>query len=352
MSQRSPNKRTLTSSDGDRYSKETRSHVEDTGSSTQGHDASVGAYDEEHAEHYTKYPNRWSRIREHIREPAAEFFGVMILIIFGNGVDCQTVLSKNTAVASAPLGDYLSLNFGWAVGTALGVWVSSGISGGHINPAVTIAFATFRDFPWRKVPGYIFAQTMGGLCGAGIIYANYIHAIDLVEGGRHIRTVPGTASLFSTYALPYMTSVSCFFDEFLGTAVLLIVVCAVSDARNGPPPPGLVPLVLFIMILGIGAALGMQTGYAINPARDLGPRLLTAMVGYGSGVFTFRSQYWLWCPVIAPIIGALVGVFLYDAFFFTGAESLLNKPDAKARAHHARAANAERQRPIAGVENV
>jgi aquaglyceroporin related protein, other eukaryote len=86
-------------------------------------------------------------------------------------------------------------------GTALGVWVSSGISGGHINPAVTIALAAFRDFPWRKVPVFVFAQVMGGLCGAGIIYANYIHAIDLVEGGRHVRTVPGTASLFSTYAV-------------------------------------------------------------------------------------------------------------------------------------------------------
>ena len=91
------------------------------------------------------------------------------------------------------------------MGTALGVWVSGGISGGHINPAVTIAFATFRDFPWRKVPAYIFAQLMGGLCGAGIVYANYIHAIDAVEGSRHIRTVPpespGTAGWFSTYAV-------------------------------------------------------------------------------------------------------------------------------------------------------
>ena len=87
------------------------------------------------------------------------------------------------------------------IGTALGVWISSGISGGHINPAVTIAFAACRDFPWRKVPIYILAQLLGGLCGAGIIYANYIHAIDLVEGGRHIRTVPGTAGLFATYAV-------------------------------------------------------------------------------------------------------------------------------------------------------
>lgn len=302
--------------------------------------------------HYTKYPNRWSRVREVLREPAAEFFGTMILIIFGNGVDCQTVLSTSTKVSASPKGDYLSLNFGWAVGTALGVWVSGGISGGHINPAVTVALATFRDFPWRKVPVFIFAQLMGALCGAGIIYANYIHAIDLFEGGRHIRTVPGTASLFSTYAADYMTPVSCWFDEFIGTAFLLIVVCAITDRKNGPPPPGLVPLVLFITILGIGAALGMQTGYAINPARDFGPRLLTAMVGYGREVFNFRHQYWLWCPIIGPFVGALVGTFIYDAFFFTGAESLLNRPDARARAHHERAMFAERQKPIAGVEIV
>lgn len=88
-----------------------------------------------------------------------------------------------------------------ASGIALGVWISGGISGGHINPAVTIAFATLRDFPWRKVPAYVFAQLMGGICGAGIIYANYIHAIDAVEGGRGVRTVPGTASLFGTYAV-------------------------------------------------------------------------------------------------------------------------------------------------------
>lgn len=165
-----------------------------------------------------------------------------------------------------------------------------------------------------------------------------------------------------------MTSVSCFFDEIVGTATLLLVVCAFNDRTNGPPPAGLVPLALFITILGIGASLGMQTGYAINPARDLGPRLFTAMAGYGKEVFTYRNQFWLWCPVIAPIVGALsecfhhtdpghgalttpplVGTFLYDAFIFTGSESILNRPNAAARAQHERARNAERQKPIAGV---
>ncbi|KAM5541379.1 hypothetical protein V8D89_004933 [Ganoderma adspersum] len=254
-------------------------------------------------------PSRWPRIREYVREPAAEFLGVMILVIFGNGAACQTTLSSNTSVASTASGDALSVDFGFAVGLSLGAWVTSGISPGHINPAV-----------------------MGGLCGAGIVYANYIHAIDLVEGGRHIRTVPGTAGLFATYALPYMIPVSAWFEEFLGTVILLIVVCAMCDPRNGHAPPGFVALILFITMIGISAALGMQTGFAINPARDLGPRLLTAMAGYGSPVFTFKNQYWLWCPVLAPIVGALVGVFFYDLFFYSGSDSILSKRDKYASA--------------------
>jgi len=270
------------------------------------------------------YASRWSRYRAFIREPFAEFLGVAILIMFGNGVDCQVVLSANTNVAPSPKGDYLSINIGWAIGTALGVWVSGGISGGHINPAVTLALATFRGFPWKKVPIYILAQILGGVVGAGAVYANYIHAIDIVEGGRGVRTL-ATAGLFSTYALEYMTNVSAFFDEFVGTTILMIVVLAINDKKNGPPPAGLAPLVLFFLVLGIGNAFGMQTGYAINPARDLGPRLLTAMVGYGKQVFTFRNQYWIWCPIMGPILGALFGAFVYDAFLYTGEENIVTK---------------------------
>ncbi|KAJ3767314.1 putative aquaporin 4 [Lentinula raphanica] len=271
------------------------------------------------------HPNWWWKYRQTIREIAAEFTGVMILIIFGTGVVCQVILSSNPGVAPTPKGEYLSISFGWAVGTALGVWVCLGISGGHINPAITIAFATWRGFPWRKVPGYIFGQLMGGVVGAALVYADYFHAIDIYEGGRGVRTLK-TASLFSTYALDYMTNVSCFFSEFFATAILVIVILATTDKGNGPPPPGLLPLVLFILILGLGACLGMETGYAVNPARDLGPRLLTSMVGYGSAVYTFRNQYWLWCPILAPIFGAQAGAMFYDVLLFNGRESIVNKP--------------------------
>ncbi|KAH8081994.1 aquaporin [Cristinia sonorae] len=287
-----------------------------------------------------------------IREPLAEFFGVMILVVFGCGTNIMVSTTSNTAVAASPKGDWLSINFGWGCATAMGIWVSGGISGGHINPAVTLAFAVFRDFPWRKVPAYIAAQVAGGFVGAGLVYANYIHAIDLVEGSRHIRTVPpespGTAGYFGTYAAPYMSNGSALYDEFLGTMVLLICVCALTDTRNGPPPPGLVPLAIFLLILVIGIALGYQTGYAINPARDFGPRLFTAMM-YSRKVFTFRRQYWLWCPILGTILGAQFGIFLYDTFIFTGNETIINRPNKAARAAHLHAMNTETRKPPAGT---
>jgi aquaglyceroporin related protein len=228
-------------------------------------------------------------------------------------------------VVSSPRGDFLSLNFGWAAGVATGAWVCAGVSGGHINPAITVALATFRGFPWKKVPIYILAQILGAVCGAAITYADYFHAINIVEGGRSIRTIAKTGDLFAAYPLGILSPISCFFDEFMGTAVLLIAVLAVTDKRNGAPPAGLLPLSLFIIVLGIGTAMGMNTSYAVNPARDLGPRILTAMVGYGRAVFDFRNQYWLWCPLIGTTLGALFGTLIYDVLIYTGDDSIVNK---------------------------
>jgi len=274
------------------------------------------------------FPNPWARFRHSIREPLAEFLGTFLLILFGTGVSLQYFLSLDEGVAPNPRGTYLSVSFGWGVGVAMGVWVAGGISGGHLNPAVTISLAVYRGFPWRKVPGYILAQIIGSMTAAGTTYGLYRGAINIFEGGENIRTVSGpnaTAALFSTYPLEYMTDAACFFNEFVDSAVLLMVVLAISDSNNAAPPDGLNPLVLFLLILGIGACLGMQTAYCINPARDLGPRLVTWMAGYSREVWNFRNQYWLWTPVIATISGALFGSFLYDALIYTGSESPLNK---------------------------
>ncbi|KAG6840842.1 hypothetical protein C0991_003789 [Blastosporella zonata] len=165
---------------------------------------------------------------------------------------------------------------------------------------------------------------MGGIVGAAIVYANYFHAIDIFEGGRGIRTLK-TAGLFSTFATDYMTDVSAFFSEFLATAILVLVILAVTDKGNAPVPSGLLPVALFITLVGITAALGMETSFALNPARDFGPRLLTSMVGYGKAVYTFRNQYWIWCPIIAPFLGAQFGALFYDAFLYNGDDGHFNK---------------------------
>ncbi|KAF8964775.1 aquaporin-like protein [Flammula alnicola] len=259
----------------------------------------------------------------------AEFLAVAIFVIFGAGSDCQVVLSTDPNVVSSPKGEFISTNYGWAIGLAMGIWVSAGISGGHVNPAITLALATWRGFPWKKVPVYIFAQVMGGVVGAGLVYAQYIHAIDIFEGGRHIRT-QATASLFSSFALDYLTAVSCFFSEFLGTAVLAFMIMAATDKNNAAPPLALLPLVIFLTLLGLGAALGMQTAFAFNPARDFGPRLFLTMAGYGKELYTFRNQYWIWCMIMAPILGAQCAVGLYDIFLYDplGANTVvISSPD-------------------------
>jgi len=258
-------------------------------------------------------PPLLGRLREVLRAPIAEFLGASVFIILGLGSTCQTVLSANRDVSPTPGGTPLSPNFGWAIGLALGVRASVGISGGHINPAITIAFATWRRFSWKKVPIYILFQVLGNLVGAAIVYAQYIHAIDIVEGGRNVRT-RATAGIFAPYPSDYMTAVSSFFSEFLGTAILAFIIMASTDKHAAAASASQLPFVIFITLLGLGVALGLQTSGSFNPARDFGPRLFLKMVGYNENLYTYQAQYWLWCGILAPILGALVSGGLYEIF--------------------------------------
>jgi aquaglyceroporin related protein len=261
----------------------------------------------------------WSRIRHTLREPFSEFFGVFILILFGDGVVAQVVLSNGTK------GDYQSISWGWGLGVMLGVY-SSGISGAHLNPAVTLANCVFRKFPWRKFPIYMLAQVLGAMTASAIVYANYKSAIDVYEGGPNIRTVGGatsTAGIFCTYPAEFMTKTGQFFSEFIASTLLMFLIYALKDDGNIGAGP-LTPLGLFFIIFGIGACFGWETGYAINLARDFGPRLVSYMIGYGHEVWS-AGGYYFWVPMVAPFCGCLFGGWLYDVFLFTG-ESPINTP--------------------------
>ncbi|PPR06168.1 hypothetical protein CVT24_000715 [Panaeolus cyanescens] len=217
-------------------------------------------------------------------------------------------------------------------GLGLGIWISIGVSGGHVNPSITLALAARRGFPWRKVPIYIMGQIIGAVIGAALSWSQYSHAINIVEDGG---LTGSTASLFATYALPYVTAATCFFSEFLGTGVLAFVLFMTMDKRNLlAPPHAFLPLVAAITLLALGVSLGMQTGkprfklhlffiqpeldhfagFGFNPARDLGTRIFLSMAGYGPHVWSYRRQYWLWTPIMGSTLGALVAVSTYDLF--------------------------------------
>ena len=240
------------------------------------------------------------------REAAAEFLGTFLLIAFGVGVVAQTILSTQAN------GSYLGINIGWGLAVTIGIYASAGISGAHLNPAVTIALAARRGFPWAKVPAYVIAQMIGAFVASALVFATYADAFNAFDGGlRQIDGVQGTANIFATYPKPYLTLMGGFVDQFVGTLLLMVGVLAVTDQSNTAPPGWLSPILVGGIVVAIGVAFGTNAGYAINPARDLGPRLFTAVAGWGGGVFTAGGGWW-WVPVVAPVFGAIVGAVLYD----------------------------------------
>jgi aquaglyceroporin related protein len=273
----------------------------------------------------------WSRIRLTLREPFSEFLGVMILVLFGNGSVAQVLLStgNTSAPGGAGYGNYQSISWGWGLGVMLGIYVA-GDSGAYLNPAITFANCYFRGLPWRRFPMYFLAQFLGGFVAAGIVYANYINAINTFEG-HGIRTVPpnptASAGIFCTYPAAFMTKTSMFFSEFIASSILMLVILALKDDTNNGVSKGggnWFPLALFFLIFGLGACFGWETGYAINLARDFGPRLFSYIVGYGHEVWS-AGGYYFWIPMVAPFCGCFFGAFLYDLMVYTG-PSPVNTP--------------------------
>lgn len=163
------------------------------------------------------------------------------------------------------------------MGLALGVWICGGISGGHLNPAVTVALAVFRGFSWKKVPSYIIAQVFGAMLGALAAFANYSRQIKAIDPNLTL----ATSKLFHSAPGQDLSTGSLFYSELLGTAILLASILSFGDKANLAVPKGTLPFALFLLLMGIGAALGVNTSYSLNPARDLGPRLAMILVGYG-----------------------------------------------------------------------
>jgi MIP family channel proteins len=245
------------------------------------------------------------------RELLAEFFGTFILIVFGIGVVAQVVLSKGAA------GSTLSINIAWGLAVTMGCYVAAGVTGAHLNPAVTLALAVHRRFPWHKVLPYSLAQLAGAFIASAIVFMTYHEALNAFDSGvRQVVGPQGTAGIWATYPQPFLSVFpGGFMDQVVGTALLVGVIFAITDTRNSPAPAGLAPVVVGLLVLLIGATYGFNSGYAINPARDLGPRLFTFVAGWGGDVFRAGNGWW-WVPIVAPCVGGVAGGWAYD--FFVG----------------------------------
>lgn len=237
-------------------------------------------------------------------EMIAECLGTFVLILIGDGVVAQVV------AGGSGLGDHDSIAWAWGLAVMLGVYVAGRLTGAHLNPAVSLALAAFNKFPWRKVLPYSFAQIVGAFLAALLVRWNYTEVIAKFDPGHTLKsqfifsTLPGNGSL-------PVHEWGAFRDQIIGTALLLLLIMAVTDVLNTPPKANLAPFVIGLIVVAIGFAMGTNAGYAINPARDFGPRLASFITGYHSA---WRDQYgnlYFWVPIVAPLIGGLVGAGLY-----------------------------------------
>ncbi|MER2300190.1 MULTISPECIES: MIP/aquaporin family protein [Pseudomonas] len=250
-----------------------------------------------------------------LREPTlssqclAEFLGTALLIFFGTG--CVAALK----VAGASFGLW-EISIIWGVGVSMAIYFTAGISGAHLNPAVSIALTLFAGFDKRKLPFYALAQVCGAFCGAALVYTlysnlffDYEQAHSMLRGSAQSLEL---ASVFSTYPHPALSTGQAFLVEVVITAILMAVIMALTDDNNGLPRGPMAPLLIGLLIAVIGSAMGPLTGFAMNPARDFGPKLMTFLAGWGEIAFTGgRDIPYFLIPVFAPIVGACLGAASY-----------------------------------------
>jgi len=231
-------------------------------------------------------------------ELMAEFLGTLVLILFGNGVVAMDVLFHK--------GGYTNITLAWGLAVTMGIYIAGKTTGAHLNPAVTVTLAAFRGFPWSKVLPYCLVQTAGAFCAAALVFWNYHPQFMKVDPA-----LESTAGIFTTFPAFPMQPVAGLLDQTIGTALLLLMIFAITDERNTPPGANMGPLMVGLVVVVIGMAFGGMHGYAINPARDLGPRLWTVVAGFKNNGMTDGSNAY-WVPIVGPLIGGLIGGGIYD----------------------------------------
>ena len=240
---------------------------------------------------------------------SAEVLGTALLILFGDGVVANVLLTRSKGQNSG----WIVITFGWAVAVMVAVYAVGRLSGAHLNPAVTLALASIGAFDWAAVPGYIAAQMVGGLLGAVLVWLMYLPHWKVTEDPDLKLAVFCTAPAIRNGASNFLT-------EMIGTAVFVLALLAIGANAQMLAKPGdidlsvvfssgLQPLLVGGLVLGVGLSLGGPTGYAINPARDLGPRVAHFLLPI-PGKRDSDWQY-AWIPIVAPLVGGVIGAQLF-----------------------------------------
>ncbi len=229
----------------------------------------------------------------------AEFFGTAIIIVFGGGVVSNVLLSKTKGHNSG----WIVISFGWAIGVFTGVLISAPISGAHLNPAVTLALALANKFSWSLVPKYVCAQVLGAMFGAVLVWLAYKKHFDATDDADSKLAVFCTMPNIRSYWYNVIT-------EVIGTYVLALAVLYMAEPEVGLGALNALPVAL--VVLGIGLSLGGPTGYAINPARDIGPRIMHFVLP----IHNKRNSDWSysWVPILGPLAGASLAAAMYLIF--------------------------------------
>lgn len=255
-------------------------------------------------------------------EMLSEFFGTFVMLMLGDGVVGLVVAgmygSGRADEIFAASGDWMIVGWGWGLAVAFGVYVAGGVSGAHLNPAVTLGHAFKGMIEWKKVIPYWISQLLGAFMGALVVYIDYRQSINMFNDDNGVtRDGEGgldTLSIFTTFPAEAADGhwFTPFFDQVVGTFLLVFLIYALIDKMN-VGFGGLAkisPFVVGLIVVAVGVSFGTNAGYAINPARDFGPRVLTWFLGWGENAFPGPGNYW-WIPIIGPLLGGAIAPFAY-----------------------------------------
>ncbi|KAK8869316.1 aquaporin-like protein [Apiospora arundinis] len=259
--------------------------------------------------------NWWARFRAKYPEPLAEFLATGMSIFLGISATLTVNLSKNQ---ENQYGTYETSCWAWGFAFMFGIYIGGGVSGAHMSPAISISLSLFRGFPWRQCALYIVVQFAASMCAAGLAYAIYYDALHYVDPAMET----GWKSFFS-YPQEWVSDTTAFCSQVVAGAVMMIAVFALGDDQNNPPGVGMHAFILGMLQTTLKFSLGYNTGSALNPASDFGPRLVAWAVGYRTPK-AFSNTWWIYGPWGGAMVGSITGCLIYDLFIFVGSESPIN----------------------------